>query len=153
MLERIPVLQKLRALEQKSGKDVSLGKADSRGEVVPPGGGRSDTSMDDRAITTLYLGGVPTGLRVSELKSSLQERDALPQRLIWQGANGRAFLDYGDHEKAQAALTALQALSINGHSMQVAFARGQRSRRRPTVPQRTGKVTGSQTPNRSLKRS
>ncbi|XP_023701345.1 methenyltetrahydrofolate synthase domain-containing protein isoform X1 [Paramormyrops kingsleyae] len=153
MLERIPVLQKLRALEQKSGKDVSLGRADLRGEVVRPGGGRTDAGVDDRAVNTLHLGGVPAGLRVSELKRSLQERGALPQRLIWQGANGRAFLDYGDHEKAQAALTALQALSINGHNMQVAFARGQRSRRRPGVPQRTGKVTESQTPNWSLKRS
>ncbi|XP_048887101.1 methenyltetrahydrofolate synthase domain-containing protein isoform X1 [Brienomyrus brachyistius] len=153
MLERIPVLQKLRALEQKSGKDVSLGKAVFPGEAALPGGGRDDAIVDDTAVTTLYLGGVPAGLRVSELKSSLHERRASPRRLIWQGAHGRAFLEYGDHEKAQAALTALQALSINGHNMQVAFARGQRSRRGPGVPHRTAKATESQTPGRSLKRS
>lgn len=93
------------------------------------------------SVTTVYLGGIPAGLRVSELKSALRERDAAPLRLTWQGAQHRAFLDYSDPPTAEQALAALQDLSVNGHSLQAELAKSQRggkrsgqSSRRPRPP-------------------
>lgn len=196
-LEKIPILKKLRALEEQVGKDVTLGAApappaepglhtsraekqsrrrprqsrqqdaegmssqEKRAEAAQkgrlrrgsPGGGRrgedGDTSeqgkgkdggdkTDERgsevtsqrrlpvSVTTVYLGGIPAGLRVSELKAALREREAAPLRLTWQGAQHRAFLDYSHPQAAQQALLALQGLSLHGHSLQAELAKSQR---------------------------
>uniref|UniRef100_A0A3Q2Z1K1 Methenyltetrahydrofolate synthase domain-containing protein n=1 Tax=Hippocampus comes TaxID=109280 RepID=A0A3Q2Z1K1_HIPCM len=106
-----------RNLKEKSPEETG-------GEVlthskIPPG------------VTTVYLGGIPTGLRVSELKTSLREREAAPLRLTWQGAQHRAFLDYSNPEAAEKALEALQGLSLNGHSVQAELAKSQRRSKRP----------------------
>lgn len=82
------------------------------------------------SVTTVYLGGIPAWLRVSELKSALRERDAAPLRLTWQGAQHRAFLDYSDPPTAEQALAALQYLSVNGHSLQAELAKSQRGGKR-----------------------
>ncbi|XP_036950736.1 methenyltetrahydrofolate synthase domain-containing protein isoform X3 [Acanthopagrus latus] len=209
-LERIPILKKLRALEEQAGKDVTLGAApvaaqqsglemgqprgparrrpqqntrqdpegeskqekrveseqktrqrparvrkESRGdgaggkegEVGERGRGRRGGNMKEKGaeegggevtsqrklpltVTTVYLGGIPAGLRVSELKTALREREAGPLRLTWQGAQHRAFLDYSDPQAAAQALEALQGLSLNGHSLQAELAKSQRGGRR-----------------------
>lgn len=208
-LERIPILKKLRALEEQAGKDVTLGSApvkaepglqtgqprgparrrprqntrqdpegeskqekrgeseqktrqrparvrkESRGdgaggkegEVGERGRGRRGGNMKEKGteegggevtsqrklpltVTTVYLGGIPAGLRVSELKTALREREAGPLRLTWQGAQHRAFLDYSDPQAAEQALEALQGLSLNGHSLQAELAKSQRGGRR-----------------------
>ncbi|KAM6943603.1 methenyltetrahydrofolate synthase domain-containing protein [Xenentodon cancila] len=204
-LERIPILKKLRALEEQAGKDVTLGAASptadyglqtvqpkrqprqgprqndrqkAEGQPMPErsvqaeqkprqqparvrkesrgakegqvdhtkkGKSREGTkeqgpedSGDEAAsqrwlsssITTVYLGGIPAGLRVSELKSALRERKAAPLRLTWQGAQHRAFLDYSDRQAADQALEALQGLSLNGHSLQAELAKSQRGGKR-----------------------
>ncbi|XP_030271258.1 methenyltetrahydrofolate synthase domain-containing protein isoform X1 [Sparus aurata] len=208
-LERIPILKKLRALEEQAGKDVTLGAApvkaepglqtgqprgparrrprqntrqdpegeskqekrgeseqktrqrparvrkESRGdgaggkegEVGERGRGRRGGNMKEKGteegggevtsqrklpltVTTVYLGGIPAGLRVSELKTALREREAGPLRLTWQGAQHRAFLDYSDPQAAEQALEALQGLSLNGHSLQAELAKSQRGGRR-----------------------
>ncbi|XP_053721746.1 methenyltetrahydrofolate synthase domain-containing protein isoform X2 [Synchiropus splendidus] len=82
-------------------------------------------------VTTVHLGGIPNGLRVSELKTALREREAAPLRLTWQGAQHRAFLDYSDPEAADRALQSLQGLSLNGADLQAALAKNQRGGRRP----------------------
>lgn len=81
-------------------------------------------------VTTVYLGGIPTGLRVSELKTVLREKDAVPLRLTWQGAQHRAFLDYSDPEAADQALEALQGLNLDGQGLQAELAKSQRRGRR-----------------------
>ncbi|XP_029281527.1 methenyltetrahydrofolate synthase domain-containing protein isoform X2 [Cottoperca gobio] len=208
-LEKIPILKKLRDLEEQSGKDVTLGVApvapesglqtgqarrqtrrrprrniqqddegeykqekivdgdqkarqrparvrkDSRGEgggdndreFNKRGKGRRGDNMKERgpeeggsevasqrklplSVTTVYLGGIPAGLRVSELKTALREREAIPLRLTWQGAQHRAFLDYSDPGAAEVALEALQDLSLNGHSLQAELAKSQRGGKR-----------------------
>ncbi|XP_060774247.1 methenyltetrahydrofolate synthase domain-containing protein-like [Neoarius graeffei] len=129
MLEKIPILKKLRALEQKAGKEVMLKvsstesvktKQEHEPELSPdpkhdlrhdPKIPRQDRTLtligsDEDAsvkcersqarVNTLYLGGLPAGLRVSKLKGFLRERDAIPVQLTWQGAQRRAFLEYGD---------------------------------------------------------
>ncbi|KAK2854104.1 hypothetical protein Q5P01_006765 [Channa striata] len=207
-LEKIPILKKLRALEEQAGKDVQLGavpaaaepglqtgqakrqsrrrprqsdverepkqeseqekgvegeqkarlrpararkesRGDGRGgnegEINKRGKGKSGGSskgseeggsevMSQRklplSVTTVYLGAIPAGLRVSELKSVLREREAAPLRLTWQGAQHRAFLDYSDPEAAERALESLQGLSLNGQSLQAELAKSQRGGRR-----------------------
>uniref|UniRef100_A0A8C4H7T2 Methenyltetrahydrofolate synthase domain-containing protein n=1 Tax=Dicentrarchus labrax TaxID=13489 RepID=A0A8C4H7T2_DICLA len=153
-LERIPILKKLRALEEQAGKDVTLGAVPvpaepglQKGEINERGKGRRGRNMKEKgpeealsevmsqrklplSVTTVYLGGIPAGLRVSELKTALREREAAPLRLTWQGAQHRAFLDYIDPQAAEQALEALQDLSLNGHSLQAELAKSQRGGRR-----------------------
>ncbi|XP_042357442.1 methenyltetrahydrofolate synthase domain-containing protein isoform X2 [Plectropomus leopardus] len=206
-LEKIPILKKLRALEEQAGKDVTLGVApvvaepdlhtgqpkrqtrrrpkqnmqqdaegeskqekiaeaeqrarqrparvrkESRGdgdheaEISKKGRGKRGENIKERGqeegggeamsqrklplnVTTVYVGGIPAGLRVSELKTALREREAAPLRLTWQGAQHRAFLDYSDPQAAAQALEALQGLSLNGHSLQAELAKSQRGGKR-----------------------
>lgn len=206
-LEKIPILKKLRALEEQTGNDVTLGAAPAKAEssqakkpttrrrprqntqkdveeepkqaskqeqrAVPEqrsrqwtarvrkeskedgGGGEGQGSkakgrsgaVKDKGseetgaaslshsklpvtVTSLYLGGIPSELRVSELKTVLRERQAVPLRLTWQGAQHRAFLDYTDPQAAEEALKALQDLSLNGCNLQVELAKSQRRGRR-----------------------
>ncbi|XP_041651293.1 methenyltetrahydrofolate synthase domain-containing protein isoform X2 [Cheilinus undulatus] len=206
-LQKIPILKKLRALEEQAGKDVTLGvppaapepglhttrpprqtrqrprqntqqdaeresrqeraagseqkgrqrppqvKKESRGDAGKEGEpnerrrGRSGGNIREKdleeggsegvtqrrlpvSVTTVYLGGIPTGLRVSELKTALREREAAPLRLTWQGAQHRAFLDYSDPQAAEQALEALQGLSLNGSSLQAELAKSQRGGKR-----------------------
>ncbi|KAM4744897.1 methenyltetrahydrofolate synthase domain-containing protein isoform 1-T1 [Anableps anableps] len=213
-LEKIPILKKLRALEEQAGKDVTLGtpshsaepglqtnqpkrqprrrprrntqqdteeetsqeesrrekkveteqkarqpparvrkesrgsgKGDEEGEAGKVVKGRSRRMVKEQgpeegrgevtsqrklpqSVTTVYLGGIPAGLRVSELKTALRERKAAPLRLTWQGAQHRAFLDYIDPQVADQALEALQGLCLNGHSLQAELAKSQRGHKR-----------------------
>uniref|UniRef100_A0A667XQ28 Methenyltetrahydrofolate synthase domain-containing protein n=1 Tax=Myripristis murdjan TaxID=586833 RepID=A0A667XQ28_9TELE len=157
-LEKIPILKKLLALEEQSGKDVTLGTAPAAGEPGFPADykpkrqtRRREKAPEDResetvsqrrlppSVTTVYLGGIPPGLRVSELKTALREREAVPLRLTWQGAQHRAFLDYTDPEAADQALEALQGLSLNGHNLQAVLAKSQRGGRRSGLPNRRPK--------------
>ncbi|XP_060778803.1 methenyltetrahydrofolate synthase domain-containing protein isoform X1 [Neoarius graeffei] len=164
MLEKIPILKKLRALEQKAGKEVML-KVSSAESVKTKQEHEPELSPDpkhdlrhdpkiprqDRTLTligsgedagvkcersqarvnTLYLGALPAGLRVSELKSFLRERDAIPVRLTWQGAQRRAFLEYGDERASDQALDALQGLCVHGHMLHVERAKTQKGLHRP----------------------
>lgn len=118
--------------EQEIGKTI---KGKSRGntkEQVPEEGGNEVKSQRKLhlSVTTVYLGGIPAGLRVSELKTALREREATPLRLTWQGAQHRAFLDYSDPHAADQALEALQGLALNGHSLQAELAKSQRGGRK-----------------------
>uniref|UniRef100_A0A4W6C9G3 Methenyltetrahydrofolate synthase domain-containing protein n=1 Tax=Lates calcarifer TaxID=8187 RepID=A0A4W6C9G3_LATCA len=145
-LEKIPILKKLRALEEQAGKDVTLGAVPAAAEpglqTSQPKRLRPEKGLEERggevtsqrklplSVTTVYLGGIPAGLRVSELKTALREREAPPLRLTWQGAQHRAFLDYSDPQAAEQALEALQGLSVNGHSLQAELAKSQRGGKR-----------------------
>uniref|UniRef100_A0A4W6C284 Methenyltetrahydrofolate synthase domain-containing protein n=1 Tax=Lates calcarifer TaxID=8187 RepID=A0A4W6C284_LATCA len=130
-LEKIPILKKLRALEEQAGKDVTLGAVPAAEKGLEERGGEVTSQRKlPLSVTTVYLGGIPAGLRVSELKTALREREAPPLRLTWQGAQHRAFLDYSDPQAAEQALEALQGLSVNGHSLQAELAKSQRGGKR-----------------------
>ncbi|XP_062861277.1 methenyltetrahydrofolate synthase domain-containing protein isoform X2 [Trichomycterus rosablanca] len=169
MLEKIPILKKLRALEQKAGKDVRLKVSPSESENAkrepkPEAKPSSDSkhslthnpkrdpklqltgSMGDQcenpegefdhsqsAISTVYLGDIPAGLRVSELKGFLRERNSMPVKLTWQGAQHRAFLEYSDGQAADRALVSLQGLTINGHTLQAERAKSQKGGHRSSA--------------------
>ncbi|XP_010877634.1 methenyltetrahydrofolate synthase domain-containing protein isoform X1 [Esox lucius] len=120
------------------GRDGGRGRGGGGGreggrarDGVREDGGEPRESRPPLAVTTVYLGGIPTGLRVSELKTALREREAAPLRLTWQGAQHRAFLDYMDPQAADRALAALEGLSLNGHDLQAELAKSQRGGRRP----------------------
>lgn len=85
------------------------------------------------AISTVYLGDIPTGLRVSELKGFLRERNSVPLKLTWQGAQHRAFLEYSDGQAADWALASLQGLTINGHTLQAERAKSQKGCHKPSA--------------------
>ncbi|XP_059926890.1 methenyltetrahydrofolate synthase domain-containing protein isoform X1 [Gadus macrocephalus] len=104
---------------ERKGKEGEEGEEGMEGDHGPPSN-----------VTTVYLGGIPAGLRVSELKTALREKEALPLRLTWQGAQHRAFLDYGDPNAADQAMEALQGLSLNGQSLHAELAKNQRGGRR-----------------------
>lgn len=116
------------------------------------GGGDAATAAPRKlppSVTTVYLGGIPAGLRVSELKSALRERDAAPLRLTWQGAQHRAFLDYSDPPTAEQALAALQDLSVNGHSLQAELAKSQRGGKRSGQSSRRPRPTAAAAKNKA----
>ncbi|XP_077420754.1 methenyltetrahydrofolate synthase domain-containing protein isoform X2 [Vanacampus margaritifer] len=112
-----------RSKKGRSGRNLKEKNPEETGGEVTP-------NKLPPGVTTVYLGGIPTGLRVSELKTSLREREAAPLRLTWQGAQHRAFLDYSNPEAAEKALEALQGLSLNGHSVQAELAKSQRRSKR-----------------------
>lgn len=109
---------KERGKGRRGGNRKEQGQVEGGSEVMP------------RSFTTVYLGGIPAGLRVSELKSVLREREAAPLRLTWQGAQHRAFLDYSNPQAAEHALEALQQLSVKGYTLQAEVAKSQREDKR-----------------------
>uniref|UniRef100_A0A3Q3WZU9 Methenyltetrahydrofolate synthase domain-containing protein n=1 Tax=Mola mola TaxID=94237 RepID=A0A3Q3WZU9_MOLML len=133
-LEKIPILKRLRALEEQAGKDVTLGAA---AVVAEPSlrtrqRPRQSTQQDPE-------GGSKQKKRVQseqQLKTALREREAAPLRLTWQGAQHRAFLDYSDPQAAESALQALQDLRVNGHSLKAELAKSQRGGKRSGQPNR-----------------
>lgn len=77
---------------------------------------------------TVYVGNIPQGARVSELKEALRTHGATPTRLTWQGAQCRAFLSYSNKPAAEFAVEALQGLSLGGHTLRIELARNQHPR-------------------------
>ncbi|XP_053256047.1 methenyltetrahydrofolate synthase domain-containing protein isoform X1 [Podarcis raffonei] len=155
MLGKIPVLKNLRHREKQEGKDVAL-KDEQRdvpaadkpvrvakksrperssfqdqaslSQASPEGGASPDSSPLPDAPVAVYVGSIPQGTRVGELKDALRQCHATPARLTWQGAQHRAFLSYGDKATADAAVVALQGLSLHGSPLRVELARSQLSK-------------------------
>ncbi|XP_043937971.1 methenyltetrahydrofolate synthase domain-containing protein isoform X1 [Protopterus annectens] len=145
LLQRIPILNNLLYREKKAGRAVTIKNEQAASTNVvrnisvcvqehnlenPSGSKRTVTvmeSQDSRGITTVYVGNLPAGLRVSELKTLLRAHNAVPLRLTWQGAQRRAFLDYKNDETAENTVAALQNLKISGNTLRVELAKSQRA--------------------------
>ncbi|XP_038224183.1 methenyltetrahydrofolate synthase domain-containing protein isoform X1 [Dermochelys coriacea] len=158
MLERIPILKNLRYRERQAGKDVILKdehpdfpnarKPEDSDENAKTGNTKLQTestsaqvghchvgndslstkSETHGALTTVYIGNIPPGTRVSELKSALREFHASPMRLSWQGTQCRAFLDYTDKTTAESVVSSLKGLSLRGQTLRVEMAKNQRNK-------------------------
>ncbi|XP_036608720.1 methenyltetrahydrofolate synthase domain-containing protein isoform X3 [Trichosurus vulpecula] len=149
MMERIPILKNLHFREKKAGKDITLQKEhlahlktshrraplQNTGQIVrPPDMAHSshrDTEQvtlktESSSVTTVYVGNIPQGARVSDLKRTLRDYNAMPLRLNWQGAQGRAFLDYEDQATAETVISSLKGLSFGGNTLWVNLARKQK---------------------------
>ncbi|TNN74942.1 Methenyltetrahydrofolate synthase domain-containing protein [Liparis tanakae] len=131
--QRPPRVRKESRGEGGGGYERGKGKRGENAKEKGPEEGGSEVVSQRKlplSVTTVYLGGIPAGLRVSELKAALREKEAAPLRLTWQGAQHRAFLDYCDPQAAELALEALQDLNLNGHSLQAELAKSQRGGKR-----------------------
>ncbi|KYO37923.1 methenyltetrahydrofolate synthase domain-containing protein isoform X1 [Alligator mississippiensis] len=158
ILGKIPILKNLRYREKQAGKDVTLqdehpdfpnasipavledtAKTENTrphtgtspahiGHCSPGNDSLSAKSDVPGAFTTVYVGNLPAGTRVSELKSTLRELHVTPLRLNWQGAQHRAFLDYKDKVTAESAVSSLKGLSLGGCTLRVELAKNQRSK-------------------------
>uniref|UniRef100_A0A673G9I2 Methenyltetrahydrofolate synthetase domain containing n=1 Tax=Sinocyclocheilus rhinocerous TaxID=307959 RepID=A0A673G9I2_9TELE len=93
ILKKIPILKKLRTLEQEAGKDVALKTTPA--EEDPTKKSKECAGFECKfpktSVTTISLSNIPAGLRVSELKSLLREQEAVPLRISWKGTKHRAF--------------------------------------------------------------
>ncbi|XP_012513153.1 PREDICTED: methenyltetrahydrofolate synthase domain-containing protein isoform X2 [Propithecus coquereli] len=149
MMEKIPVLRRLREQERQAGKDVALqgepGDPSSH-QKAPPGTvtrpqnvpgleedsvGAARGSLQGEGApfaADVYVGNLPRDARVSDLKRVLRELGAAPLRLTWQGPRRRAFLHYQDPASAQRALACLQGLRLGPGTLRVALARQQRDK-------------------------
>ncbi|XP_054696789.1 methenyltetrahydrofolate synthase domain-containing protein isoform X2 [Grus americana] len=158
MLGRIPILKTLRYREKQIGKDVTVQDEHSDlANANPPAAlnqkamaenTRSQAAMGSAQIgqhyvendslsprlegsgmiTTVYVGNIPPSVRVSELKCALREFHATPLRLVWQGTQHRAFLDYKDKATAESAVSSLKGLSLGGNTLRVELAKNQRNK-------------------------
>ncbi|XP_020844884.1 methenyltetrahydrofolate synthase domain-containing protein isoform X3 [Phascolarctos cinereus] len=151
MMKRIPILKNLHFREKKAGKDITLQKEhlahlktsqrraplQNPGQIAsvrPPDTVHSSHRDDERItsktessdVTTVYVGNIPQDARVSDMKRTLRECDAVPLRLNWQGAQGRAFLDYKDRATAEGVVSSLRALSFSGNTLWVNLAKKQK---------------------------
>nr|DBA16759.1 TPA: hypothetical protein GDO54_002299 [Pyxicephalus adspersus] len=137
MMEKIPILKKLREKERRLGKEVTLKdepepsmKRTDHSSKSPHANEETRTlpiqvaPIDHKGSSTVYIGDIPPTMRVSELKTILRSRDALPVHLSWQGAQHRAFLNYSDPAHAEFVLRKLEGLSIGDHPLRVEMARG-----------------------------
>ncbi|XP_062923254.1 methenyltetrahydrofolate synthase domain-containing protein isoform X2 [Mobula hypostoma] len=156
MMKKIPILKSFHFKEKQEGKDVTLkdercvytkemirkGATTTLMEKHPLGmaGNCNDcekqTEFDSKRqfnppgrVTTVYMGNIPRGMRVSELKNILRDHNAVPLRLNWQGAQHRAFLDYQDEKTAEAVVTSLSGLSLSGSTIRVELANKKRDNR------------------------
>ncbi|XP_003800837.1 methenyltetrahydrofolate synthase domain-containing protein isoform X2 [Otolemur garnettii] len=149
MMEKIPILRRLREREKRAGKDVTL--QDEPRHLLEPGshqralprrppdgpgpeasamGTARGSLQGEGALLTadVYVGNLPRDARVSDLKKELRELGVAPLRLTWQGPQRRAFLHYQDPATAQQALSCLQALRLGTDTLRVALARQQRDK-------------------------
>lgn len=142
ILKKIPILKKLRTLEQEAGKYAALKTTPAKEDETkkskelkwqPNCQPKSELQCEylasedntcagfertfPKSSVTICLSNIPAGLRVSELKSLLREHEAFPLRISWQGTKQRAFLLYADDTGAEHTLTTFQKLSINGHTL------------------------------------
>ncbi|XP_056334137.1 methenyltetrahydrofolate synthase domain-containing protein isoform X2 [Danio aesculapii] len=142
VLKKIPILKKLRTLEQEAGKDVALklihagedkyrksknlqwqphAEADLECKCLASNSDRCsgfEPKFPKSPPTTVYLSDIPPVLRVSELKGMLREQEVAPLQIRWQGAKCKAILLYADLTGAERATAILQKLFINGHTIQ-----------------------------------
>ncbi|XP_067275911.1 methenyltetrahydrofolate synthase domain-containing protein [Pseudorasbora parva] len=142
LLKKIPILKVLRKLEQEAGKDVALKtttaqedetkkskepkwqpdyhlKDELQRECLASEGDKCaafENKFTKRPVTTVYLSDIPAGLRVGKLKSLLREQEAVPLKIIWQGAKHRASLLYSDDTSADHAVTILKKLNLWPHT-------------------------------------
>ncbi|XP_042558191.1 methenyltetrahydrofolate synthase domain-containing protein isoform X2 [Dipodomys spectabilis] len=146
MLGKIPVLRSLRDRERRAGKEVSIraeaqplpgprskhpaprSSAGRPHDVPQPGTGALGAACgppreeDSPPAATVCVGNLPPGARVRDLKQALRELGAAPQRLVWQGEQRRALLQYPHAAAAQRAAAALQGLRLGSCALTVSPA-------------------------------
>ncbi|KAJ7311883.1 hypothetical protein JRQ81_006199 [Phrynocephalus forsythii] len=142
-MAKIPILKKLCHREKQEGKDVILkddqpgspmagksAKATQKSRLQAGGLQNEAKALSEKPPsthlpTTVYVGGIPGGARVSEFKDALRARHATPAKLTWHGARHQAFLSYTNKPAADGAIAALRGLTLQGSPLRVELARSQ----------------------------
>lgn len=75
---------------------------------------------------SIYVGGLPRSLRVSEFKEKIHDRSVQPLRVVWHGGSGHAFLQFSNIDVAEEAIQALKDLDLGGRQIKVELARSNR---------------------------
>uniref|UniRef100_A0A8C1WAU0 Methenyltetrahydrofolate synthase domain-containing protein n=1 Tax=Cyprinus carpio TaxID=7962 RepID=A0A8C1WAU0_CYPCA len=125
ILKKIPILKKLRTLEQEAGKDVALKTTPAEEDQTKKSKELKwqpnchpkaelcagfECKFPKTYVTTISLSNIPARLRVSELKSLLREHVAVPLRISWKGTKHRVFLLYSDD-----TVSIIRVLLLNTH--------------------------------------
>ncbi len=112
--------------QERSGDDDRRDKS-PRGQARRPPNRR--VRINQRP-PTVYIGGIPRSLRVSEFKTKVKERGVAPLRVIWHGANRHAFLQFVADQEAEDALNSLKELSIDDKPLKIEMSNRNRKRNR-----------------------
>lgn len=86
--------------------------------------------MSRGKTSSVYIGGIPKTLRVSELKQQVKDKDVKPLQVIWHGRNGHAFLVFPKEKEADEALSCLGDLCINDKKLTVQLSKRTQNRRK-----------------------
>ena len=70
-------------------------------------------------LPSLYVGGIPRSVRVSEFKAKVRGQEVNPISVIWQGGMGRSYLLFDNNDEIDKALEALKGLNINGKDLRI----------------------------------
>jgi len=102
---------------------------ESAGDGESPGGrrGRPRRFPSNRTFS-VYVGGLPSDLRVSEFKREVRSKDVNPIQVVWHGNNGHAFLVFTAQEEANSALTRLSEITIKNTPKKLRIEVANRSR-------------------------
>jgi RNA recognition motif-containing protein len=85
-----------------------------RGPGSSPRGPRSGSRAP-----TVFVGGIPKGTRVSELKALVRNQGVEPLRVLWRGGAGYTFLFFEQEEEAEGAITKLATLEVGGKPLRI----------------------------------
>jgi len=80
--------------------------------------------------SSVYIGGIPKQLRVSELKDHVKGKEVKPLQVIWHGRNGHAFLVFPKDTEADEALERLCDLSHGDKKLTVQLSKRTQHRRK-----------------------
>jgi hypothetical protein len=80
--------------------------------------------------SSVYIGGIPKQLRVSELKQQVKDKDVKPLQVIWHGRNGHAFLVFPKEKEADEALSRLCDLCSGEKKLTVQLSKRTQNRRK-----------------------
>ena len=67
----------------------------------------------------MYVGGIGEEVRVSSFKSIIRDRGVSPLQVLWRGRKGYAFLVFKDLDTAEAALSELDGIQLEGCDLKV----------------------------------
>jgi len=117
--------------ESEEPRDEAEGDEEGEGQRrrAPRNTGRRGRMNRRSHDPSIYVGGLPCSLRVSEFKEKVHDRSVQPLRVVWHGGSGHAFLQFPNIDVAEEAIQALKDLDLGGRQIKVELARSNRSDR------------------------
>lgn len=131
----MPVLKLLRVREREAGKDVTLkdGSNDPEDDVINEEDEEEDTAespgrrrrrIPRSETVSVFVGGIPRGIKIRDFKDEVRKHDAQPITVQWR--SNHAFLVFENKELATAAVESLQGLKIMDREVTVEMSTGKK---------------------------